>query len=129
MRIELHSRSSRSREDAAPVGIAASESGFHERRSCDRLRDLTRRCFALRATYFDFDHALRAFAVGNDLQRERMADIFECSREIAMRFRARSDCRSARLTVGQHEQRIVGRSVTIDRDRVERSLRYIAQYF
>ena len=59
------------------LGSRAGEGGLHQRRSGDRLRDASRGVVRFCATNFDFDDALRAFAVGNDLQGERTADIFE----------------------------------------------------
>ena len=68
--IELHSGASGGGEDAAPVGIASREGSLHERRSGDGLADAPRCGFALCATHFNFDNALRAFAVGDNLQCE-----------------------------------------------------------
>src|SRR5712691_948709 len=61
-------------EDAAPVGVAAGEGRFDKRRCGDRFRDAACVGFVLRVALFDFDDALRAFAVSHDLQRERTAD-------------------------------------------------------
>ena len=83
--IEFHAGAAGGGENAAPVGIAAGESGLDQRRSGDGFRDSARGGFGFRAAHFDFDHALRAFAVGDDLQRERAADFFECGGERAMR--------------------------------------------
>src|SRR5256885_11632083 len=56
--VEGHTGAAGGSEDAAPVGIASSEGGFHERGSRDCLRDLTRTGFGFCATHYDFDHAL-----------------------------------------------------------------------
>src|ERR1700674_791400 len=66
-----------SREDTSPVRIAAGEGCFHQRRSGDRFRDAAGRGFRLRMAHFNFDDALGAFAIGNDLQRERTAHFFQ----------------------------------------------------
>src|SRR5229473_5442499 len=55
------------RENAAPVGVAAGEGSFHQRRSGDRFRNAARGGFILRVAHFDFDDALSAFAVSDDL--------------------------------------------------------------
>src|SRR5262249_1986995 len=57
-------------EDATPVRVASGERGFYQRRSRDGLCDLAGAGFGSRAAHDDFDHALRAFAVGHDLQGE-----------------------------------------------------------
>src|SRR5258707_638298 len=96
----------------AQLGSAPANAGFTSGEvACGR--------FAFRTTHCDLDHALCALAVGNDLQRERMADMFERSGEIAMRFASVFDRRSARLAIGENQQRIIRRSVTIDADGVE----------
>ena len=64
-------------EDAAPVGVGAGEGGLYERRIRDGARDLICGAIAWGAADFDFDHALRAFAVGDDREREGLADVFE----------------------------------------------------
>ena len=67
---ELDAGAPGSGEDSAPVRIAACKGGFDERRSRDGLADAARVRFFFGATDFDFNHALGAFTVGNDLQRE-----------------------------------------------------------
>jgi len=62
--IELHSGPACRRKNPAPVRIAAREGGFYQWRSRDRFRNLFRRGFCFCARYFNFNHALRAFAVG-----------------------------------------------------------------
>src|SRR6266446_4128200 len=116
-------------KNAAPVRVAAREGGFHQRRSRDGFRDALRRGFRLGVAHFDFDDALRAFAVGHDLQRERAAYIFQRGSEGAMRRRARFDRRCTRFTVGQYQQRVVRRSVAIHADRIEGAGRYVAKSF
>ena len=54
-------------ENAAPVGIASGEGCFDERRGGDRFGDALGGGFGFCAADFDFDYALRAFAVGYDL--------------------------------------------------------------
>src|SRR5712672_2682577 len=54
-------------EDASPVGISSGKSGFDQWRSGYRFRDAPGRCFSLCAAHFNFDYALRAFAIGDDL--------------------------------------------------------------
>ena len=65
--IEWDTGAARGGEDAAPVGVATGEGCFDERRGGDRFRDALGGCFGFRAAYFDFDDALGAFAVGDDL--------------------------------------------------------------
>ena len=127
--IKLHTRASRSRKDAAPVRIAAGESCFYQRRSRDGLRDALRCCFRLRAAHFDFDDTLRAFAIGDDLQRKRAANFFQRRSEHAMRRGARFDRRCAGFAVGEDHQRVIRRRVAIDADGVEREARNVTQRF
>src|SRR5208282_2919544 len=65
--IEFYAGATRGGEDAAPVWIAAREGGFDQGRGRNRLPDAASRRFGFRATDFEFDHALRAFAIGHDL--------------------------------------------------------------
>src|SRR6267378_3405987 len=89
--------------------------------------DVARGGSRLRMAHFDFDHALRAFAISNDLQGERAADFFERSNECTMRRRSSLDRWRAGFTVRENEQRVVRRSVAIHADRVERASCYFAQ--
>jgi|SRR5579859_7288341 len=82
-------------EDAAPIGIAAGERGFDERRSGDGFGDFFRGGFGFGAADFDFDDALRAFAVGDDLLGERAANGFEGGGELAVGFGGVRDWRRA----------------------------------
>src|SRR6266478_5915367 len=127
--IKLYSGAPRSREDAPPVRVTTRERCLHQRRGGDSLRDALRRGFGLCAAHFDFDDALRAFAVRHDLQRERAANFFQRGRERAMRRSARFDRRCTRFAVCKNEQRVVRRSVAIHADRVERPARHLAQSF
>src|SRR5216683_990268 len=127
--IKLHPGAPRSRKNSPPVWVAACEGGFHQRRSRNGLRDSLRSRFSLRAAHFDFDDALRALAVGHDLQRERTANFFQRGSERAMRGGASLDRRRPRLPVGKHEERVVRRSVAIHADRVERAARDVTQRF
>src|SRR6516162_732509 len=68
--IELDTGAPGGGEDAAPVGIAAGERGFDQRRGGDGLADAARVRFLSGTTDFDFNHPLGAFTVSNDLQRE-----------------------------------------------------------
>jgi len=68
--IEIYSGAAGGCEDTPPVGIAARECGFYERGSGDSFGNFARGGFALCAANFNFDDALRAFAVGDDLLRE-----------------------------------------------------------
>ena len=82
-------------EDAAPVGIGAGDGGFYQRRIRDGERDLLCGAIRGRAAHFDFDHVVGAFAIGDDLQGEGLADEFERgaeflpSRHLGSRFWAR----------------------------------------
>src|SRR5713101_4843809 len=69
--IKLHPRAPGSRKDAPPIGVAARERRFHQRRSRNGFRDALRRGFGFCAAHFNFNDALRAFAVRHDLQRQR----------------------------------------------------------
>ena len=86
--IEFHAGAAGGGEDAAPVGIGAGEGGFHQRRIRDGARDLLGGAIGWGAAHFDFDHALRAFAIFDDRKRERHADAFQrgaecsCSRRL-----------------------------------------------
>src|SRR5262252_2961202 len=77
--IELDAGAPGGGENAPPVGVASGESGLYQRRSGDGLADAARVRFFFGATDFDFNHPLRAFAVRDDLQRERRANLFEGS--------------------------------------------------
>ncbi len=83
----------------------------------------------IRAAHFDFDDALRAFAVRNDLQRQGTANFFKGGSKRAMRRSARLDRRRAGFAVCKNEQRVVRRSVAIHADRVERASRDVPQRF
>src|SRR5262249_27930093 len=72
--IELGPGASRSSENAAPVGIATGEGSFDKGRGGDGFRDLFGSRFGLGAADFDFDDALSAFAVGDDLLSKRAAN-------------------------------------------------------
>ena len=128
-RVKRNARTPGGRENAAPVGVAAGEGGFHQRRSGDRFRDAARGGFILRVAHFDFDDALRAFAVSDDLQRERAANFFKRGSEGSMRGRPRFDRRRACFAVGENEQSVVRRSVAIDTDRIERASGDVQQRF
>src|SRR5579859_61049 len=67
-RIELDTGAARSGKDTAPVGIAASEGGLDERRGGNGFGDFLGGGFGFCATNFDFDDALSAFPVSDDLQ-------------------------------------------------------------
>ena len=97
--IEFHSRAPGGRENPAPIRIAAGESGFYQRRSSDGFGDAPRRDFAFCAANFNFNYALRSFAVGDNLQRERTANLFECPDKRSMRCRAGFNARGASSTV------------------------------
>src|SRR6266849_493803 len=105
--IKLHSGAPRSREDTPPVRIAARERSFDQRRSGNGFRDALRCFFRLRAAHFDFDDALRAFAVRNDLQRQGTANFFERRGKRPMGRSARFDRRCTRFAVCKNEQRVV----------------------
>ena len=129
VRIEFDSGAASSGKDATPIGIAAGEGGFHKRRSGDRLSDAASRSFGLCAAYFDFDDALGAFAIGDDLQGQRLADLFESARESTMSGRAGFDGGCTGGTVSEYEQRIVGGGIAIDGDGVEGARGDVAQGF
>src|SRR5256885_295655 len=99
--IEFYAGTTCGGEDAAPVGIAAGESGFDEGRSGDGFGDFLRGGFGFCATNFDFDDALRAFAVGDDLLGEGAADFFEGGGELAVSFGAACDGGGARRGGGE----------------------------
>src|SRR6266850_6401746 len=83
-RIEIYARAPGGGEDATPVRVAARKSRLYQRRSSDGFGDSFRGGLRLRVAYLDFDYALRAFAIGNNLQRERAADFFKRGGERAM---------------------------------------------
>src|SRR5215475_9326485 len=117
--IEFDARAAGCGEDAAPVGVAAGESGFDERRSGDGLCDLFGRGFSLGSADFDFDDALGAFSVGDNLLGERAADAFERGGELAVSFGAVGDRWCAGGAVSENEKRVVGGSVAVNADGVE----------
>jgi hypothetical protein len=88
-------------EDAAPIGVASREGGFDERRGGDRFGDAFGCCFRFRTAHFDFDDALRAFSVSDDLQRERPANVFERRGERAMRRATGANRWRPRRSVGE----------------------------
>src|SRR5216683_2640160 len=77
VRIEFDAGAAGRGKDAAPVGIPAGKSGLDKGRSSNRLGNLPRGCFGLRAAHSDFDHPLRPFAIGHDLQRQRVANFLQ----------------------------------------------------
>jgi len=110
-RIELYARAACGGEDAAPIRVAAAKAVFTSGEVGDCFGDSFRRGASVFAwLLFDFDHALRAFAIGNDLQRARAADFFEaqvvnarCADVPALiagapasRSRERAGCRSSK---------------------------------
>src|SRR5271168_5244760 len=64
-------------EDAPPVWVSSGESGFYQRGIRDGARDFVSGAVGWRAANFDFDHSLRAFAVGDDCECERAANTFQ----------------------------------------------------
>ena len=118
-RIEFHAGAARCGKDAAPIGIGAGKGGFHKRRSGDGFRDFARGGFCSCSANFDLDHALSAFAVGDDLLRERTADFFERRGKLTVRFAAVRNGGSAGGAVCENEQRVVRRSVAVHADGVE----------
>src|SRR5690242_13335005 len=81
IRIETNAGTACGGEDAAPVGISAGQGGLHERRRGDGASDLTGGAICRRTADFDFNDALGAFAIGDDLQGERTAHGFERGEE------------------------------------------------
>src|SRR5256885_3932928 len=75
--IEFYAGTTCGGEDATPIGVTASESGFDQRRGGDGFGDFLCGGFGFGTADFDFDDALGAFAVGDNLLRERAADLFE----------------------------------------------------
>ncbi len=73
LEIELHSGPARSGKDAPPIGIGAGKGGFHQRRIGDGARDLVGGPVRGGAAHFNFDYALRAFAIRDDCECERFA--------------------------------------------------------
>src|SRR5882672_1094319 len=125
--IEFDARTTCGGEDAAPIGVAAGESGFDEGRSGDGFGYFLCAGFGFGATDFDFDDALSAFAVGDDLLCEGAADTFESCGELAVGFGAVCDGRRTGGAVGEDEERVIGGRVTVDANRVNRSRSDIAQ--
>ena len=117
--IELDAGAPGSGENATPVGIASGESGLDQRRSGDGLADAARVRFFLGATDIDFNHALRAFAVRDDLQRERRANLFQGSPKSTVRSAAGLDGWGAGRPIRQNQKRVVGRSVAVNADGIE----------
>ena len=85
MGIEPDAGAPRRSEDAAPVRIATGKGGLDQRRGRDGLGDAARVSFRLGVTHFDLDDALRSFAVGDDLQSQRVANLFESFGKGSMR--------------------------------------------
>src|SRR2546421_2048102 len=81
--IELYAGTTCGGEDAAPIGIAAGESGFDEWRGGDGFGDFFCGGFGFCAANFDFDDALGGFAVRGDLLCEGAGDFFQCRGELA----------------------------------------------
>ena len=79
--IEFHAGAAGGGEDASPVRVSTGEGCFHQRRIGDGFRDAAGVAFGSCAADFDFDGALRAFAILDDRERERFADAFERGRE------------------------------------------------
>src|SRR6202007_1751026 len=119
--IELAASAAGSGKDTAPVGIAAGKGGLHKRRSGDGLADAARAGFRFRATDFDFDDALRALAVCNDLQGERVANFLQGFSKGAVRGGTGLDGWSAGGAIRENEKRVVGGSVAVNADGVKGS--------
>src|SRR5882724_5015118 len=127
--VKLHSGAPGGGKNAAPVGVAACESGFDQRRSRNGFGNALRSGFGFRVADFDFDDALRAFAVGNNLKRERSANFFQSGGERTMRRGTSFDRGRACFAVGKNQQRVVCRSVAVHADGVEGAAGDVAQRF
>src|SRR5438552_9557736 len=127
--IEFYAGTTCGGEDSTPIGVAASESGFDQRRGGDGFGDFLCGGFGFGTADFDFDDALGAFAVGDNLLRERAADFFENGGELAVGFAAVRDGRRTGGAVGEDEESVVGGSVAVDADGVEGAGGDIAKSF
>lgn len=106
--IEFYAGAAGGGEDAAPIRIPARESGFDQRRSGDGLGDFAGASFSGCAANFNFDDTLRAFAISNNLESERVANGFKSFEEVAMSCGARVNGGGTGSTVGKDEQSVVG---------------------
>ncbi len=100
-----------------------------KRGGSDGFRDALGGGFGFCAADFDFDDALGAFAIGNDLESERAADVFERGREGAMRGAFGANRWSTGSAVGEDQQGVVRRRVAINADGIEGTRRNVAQSF
>jgi len=91
------------REDASPVGITTGECGFYQRRGGDGFRYFARSGLGASSAHFNFDYALSAFAVRDDLLGERAAHSFQRGRKLLVRFAALGDLRCASGAVGEDQ--------------------------
>ena len=128
-RIKLDARAPGCGEDASPVGIATGKGRLDERRSSDGLRDAAGVRLRFGVTHFDFDDALRSFAIGNDLQGQRVANFLEGLCEGAVSRSSGLNRRRARLAVGKDEERVIRGSVSVNADGVESAPGNIAKRF
>ena len=117
--IEARSRAAGSRKDAAPVGVGAGEGCLHEWRSGDRPSNPSGGAIGRRAADVDFDDALRAFAIRDDLQSERSADGFKSGKEFCVGPAACTNRRSAGSAIREERDRVVRGSVTVNADGIE----------
>ena len=122
LEIECHAGAAGGGEDAAPVGIGAGEGGFYERRIRNGERDLLCSAIGGRAANFDFDHVPGAFAIGDDLQGERLADELQRGAEFFPIVVCVRDFRRAGCAVGKQRDGVVRGGVAIHGDGVEGSL-------
>src|SRR5947209_14275754 len=76
-RLDFDSGAPGSRENAPPIRVGAGEHGLHQGGSGNRGGYLSCGIVACRSANFYFNYARGALAVCNDLQCQRMTDVFE----------------------------------------------------
>ena len=126
--VERDAGAARGGEDASPIWIGAGNRGLHQRRAGNRLRDLLGGAVARSAAHFDFDDVRRAFAIGYNPERKRVANFFERTNKFRIIAAPRlRDCSRARGAIREHKQRVIGGTVAIDGNAVERARDNFAQ--
>src|SRR6266851_1208307 len=105
--------------DATPVGVAPMHGGLDEARRGDSAGGCPGFLIGLRALDADSDHLGRTLTVARDRPRELATDVHDRSLQRLRFDGAGVHGRIACGTVGEQQERVVGRAVAVDRDLVE----------
>lgn len=120
VRVEFHSCASGCCQYSSPVGISACNRRFHQRGVRDRARDLLCRMSRRCSSHQNFDYPLSAFAVSYNLERQRATHEFQRGDKFPIIAAALDDFYRSRSSVRQKCKCVVGGSISIYADCIER---------